>query len=707
VCLSAGSVQVINNTQSIQIFPDVITGYTINFGDGYASLTNTNAAWSPTYGYNYAFPPSQVFNVTMTGSNNLGCVGATSRTLQVNNPVPGLHPVNPADYFPCLKKGLTSTVNFTANPGYLTYTVNFGDPPGSSSSQTMTTFNNIPHVYSQPGTYIASLSVVDNGACRATETKTITVIGQATAAIQFAGGENRFCVNDVLIASSNTSLFVTPMTNTLWTFTGLQSNTNIVTQNLPNVGAYQISLNVSWNGYCPSSDTQMVYVSDPKAVMELDKKIFCLGDEIHVRVKDTSSVGVWQWAFGDNVPQVPVVVGTFSSNFVPNPFPYVYNIYPNNGQEGKTLVTLIYWGLGKTCRRQDTTSIFVVKLDSDFEQSDHLYKHCLGIPDTYTATFVNPYKLNLNFNWNFGGSIQSGGASAAHTFTQSGLVPVTLTLSNSDYGCKSVSVKNMTILPLPKAYIRIADTICPKDTFAIVGSGEAGFNSGIKGILAYNSNRDSVKFTPQNTFSLNSTATVTTTYSLSIVDDNGCKSLPAVDSIYVRAKPNIIRWDTTVIIGETIPINGYVDKNYTYTWTPLVQDLSCLNCYNPVSSTTVSLTYTLLAEDSPLACYVTAHTFTVNVNPKTSIDVPSAFTPNGDGINDVLFIGGWGIRKVNYFKIFNRWGQLLFQSNDVKVGWDGKFEGIPQNMETYVYEVSVETYLDSTLTKSGTVKIIR
>jgi gliding motility-associated-like protein len=114
-----------------------------------------------------------------------------------------------------------------------------------------------------------------------------------------------------------------------------------------------------------------------------------------------------------------------------------------------------------------------------------------------------------------------------------------------------------------------------------------------------------------------------------------------------------------------------------------------------------------LAEDSPLACYVTAHTFTVNVNPKTSIDVPSAFTPNGDGINDVLFIGGWGIRKVNYFKIFNRWGQLLFQSNDVKVGWDGKFEGIPQNMETYVYEVSVETYLDSTLTKSGTVKIIR
>ena len=707
VCLSAGSVQVINNTQGIQIFPDVITGYTINFGDGLASLSNTNAAWSPTYGYQYAFPPSQVFNVTMTGSNNLGCIGATTRTLQVNNPVPGLHPVNPADYFPCLKKGSTSTVNFTANPGYLTYTVNFGDPPGTSPSQTMTVFSNVPHVYSQPGTYMASLTVVDNGACKATEVKTITVIGQATASIHFLNDLNKFCVNDVLIANSNTSLFVTPMTNTLWTFTGLQSNTNIVTQNLPNVGAYQISLNVTWNGYCPSSDTQMVYVSDPKAKLELDKNIFCLGDEIHVRIKDTSSVGVWQWAFGDNVPQTPVVVGTFSANFVPNPYPYTYNIYPNNGQEGKTLLTLFYYGMGQTCKRQDTISLFVIKVDSDFDQSDHLYKHCAGLGDEFLANFVNPYKLPLKFDWDFAGTKKTGGPKASHTFTQSGIVPITLTVTNTDYGCKSVSVKNMTILPLPKAFLHIGDTICPNDTFAISGSGTAGFGSSVKGVLKYTTHQDSVKFNSQNTFTTLGTASITTTYSLSIVDDNGCKSEAAVDSVYVRAKPNIMHWDTTVIIGEQVPINAYIDKNYTYTWSPVFQGLSCVNCYNPISSTTVSLTYTLIAEDSPLVCYTTYHTFTVNINPKTSIDVPSAFTPNGDGINDVVYVGGWGIRKLNYFKIFNRWGQLLFQSNDVKVGWDGKFEGIPQNMETYVYEVSVETYLDTTLSKSGTIKILR
>jgi len=709
VCLSAGSIQVINNTPNIQIPPDVINGYTINFGDGFSSITSTLAAFNPTYSYAYAFPPFQVYNITMTAQNTLGCIGSTTKTLQVNNPVPGLQPINPAHYFPCIKKSLTTTVNFTANPGYLTYTVNFGDPPTGSPSQTMSAFSNVPHIYTAPGIYVASLSVIDNGACRATEVKTITVIGQPTASIQFSNNLNRFCVNDVLNASSNTSLFVTPMTNTLWTFTGLQSNTNIVSQNLPTTGAFQIVLSVNWNGYCQSSDTQMVYVSDPKAKLELDKNIFCLGDIIKVRIKDTTSIGEWQWAFGDNVPQVPVVVGTFTSNLVPSPFPYTYNIYPNNGQEGKTLLTLFYYGAGKTCKRQDTTSLFVIKIDSDFEQTKKVYLHCLGLPDEFKANISNPYNINLNYNWNFSGA-SSNLQQPTHTFTQTGVVPVSLTITNPDYGCKSTSVKNMTILPLPKASLRVYDTICPLDTFAIIGSGFPGIpgiNSQVNGILSFNSQQDSIKFTAQNTFSITKTASLSTNYSLTVMDANGCVSLPVYDSIFVQQKPKPIQWDTTVIIGELIPINAFVGKNYTYSWTPVFQNLSCQNCYNPVSNTTVNLTYTMVSEDTPLACFATSHTFSITINPKTSIDVPTAFTPNGDGINDVIYVGGWGIKKLLYFKIFNRWGQLLFQTNDLKSGWDGKFEGVPQNMETYVYEAAVETYLDNTLTKSGTIKILR
>src|SRR5207342_761602 len=110
-------------------------------------------------------------------------------------------------------------------------------------------------------------------------------------------------------------------------------------------------------------------------------------------------------------------------------------------------------------------------------------------------------------------------------------------------------------------------------------------------------------------------------------------------------------------------------------------------CATPVTSSTNNITYTVMVEDFML-CSQVANTYRVEILPKSSVDVPTAFTPNGDGRNDVIYVDGWGIRKLNYFRIYNRWGQMLFESNDINVGWDGTFKGVPQNMETYVYEVS-------------------
>jgi gliding motility-associated-like protein len=112
--------------------------------------------------------------------------------------------------------------------------------------------------------------------------------------------------------------------------------------------------------------------------------------------------------------------------------------------------------------------------------------------------------------------------------------------------------------------------------------------------------------------------------------------------------------------------------------------------------------------DEPAQCWRVQSTFSVLILPYTTIDVPSAFTPNGDGINDLIFPDGWGIRRLNYFRIYNRWGQLLFETNEYRKGWDGTFEGIPQNMDTYIYQAEVETYLEiAPLKKSSTFKLIR
>jgi gliding motility-associated-like protein len=181
-------------------------------------------------------------------------------------------------------------------------------------------------------------------------------------------------------------------------------------------------------------------------------------------------------------------------------------------------------------------------------------------------------------------------------------------------------------------------------------------------------------------------------------------------SIFIQQPTPVVNWDTTVVIGQPTPLNAYAGSGFSYTWTPLVTYLNCDTCrtYNPISTTTTDITYSVMVEDGH-QCSVIASTFKIHVEIKVSLDVPTAFTPNGDGTNDIIYPGGWGIRKLNYFKIFNRWGQLVFETNDLSIGWDGVFQGVPQNMETYVYQVSADTYSDKepTLSKTGTFKLLR
>jgi gliding motility-associated-like protein len=162
-----------------------------------------------------------------------------------------------------------------------------------------------------------------------------------------------------------------------------------------------------------------------------------------------------------------------------------------------------------------------------------------------------------------------------------------------------------------------------------------------------------------------------------------------------------------MVIGQTCSLNGYAGAGYSYTWTPTT-NLSCTSCPNPVCSSTVDITYTVGVTDA-MGCFTGQSTFTVHIEPLSSIDVPTAFTPNGDGVNDVVYVAGWGIKKLLYFKIFNRWGELVFETDDITVGWDGTYRSVPQNTETYVYEAAVEPFIDGgkPVVKKGAIKLLR
>ena len=67
-----------------------------------------------------------------------------------------------------------------------------------------------------------------------------------------------------------------------------------------------------------------------------------------------------------------------------------------------------------------------------------------------------------------------------------------------------------------------------------------------------------------------------------------------------------------------------------------------------------------------------------------NVFVPNAFSPDGDGYNDIIYVEGIGITSLN-FKIYNRWGELIFESNDQSIGWDGQYNNVDQEMEVYTY----------------------
>jgi gliding motility-associated-like protein len=88
------------------------------------------------------------------------------------------------------------------------------------------------------------------------------------------------------------------------------------------------------------------------------------------------------------------------------------------------------------------------------------------------------------------------------------------------------------------------------------------------------------------------------------------------------------------------------------------------------------------------------------------VDVPNAFTPQSGDINGKVFAKGFGITKMRFI-IWNRWGQKVFETNDKDIGWDGKYQGVIQPMDVYVYTLDVEFFDGTKAVKKGDISLIR
>jgi len=195
-------------------------------------------------------------------------------------------------------------------------------------------------------------------------------------------------------------------------------------------------------------------------------------------------------------------------------------------------------------------------------------------------------------------------------------------------------------------------------------------------------------------------------YSVTVVDNaTGCSGMAAatvtINPVPAAPLTNITP-NQTIDYGSSLQLNA--DGALYYWWLPDDGTLSDRNINDPMATPTQNTIYTVYGMDS-LGCVDSAN-IQVDVV-ADSIAIPSAFTPNGDGLNDIFRPSGMKYQSLVEFSIYNRWGQQVFTTNNKQQGWDGTFNGVKQDMGVYQYILKVEPDGGSTRLFKGTVTLIR
>ena len=187
-----------------------------------------------------------------------------------------------------------------------------------------------------------------------------------------------------------------------------------------------------------------------------------------------------------------------------------------------------------------------------------------------------------------------------------------------------------------------------------------------------------------------------------VVSTRGCVSDTVTQTIDIQASHANAGQDTVAALGY--PIRLHASGGTGYAWSPPA-GLDDPDSPDPVATLTRDMRYTLTAYTSAGCPSVASILIKVYKGP--AIYVPGAFTPNGDGINDVLRIVAPGIGVLSYFRIFDRWGREVYHSTDLQAAWDGTVSGHPAPAGAYVWMIRGADLNGRVLNQRGTVLVIR
>ena len=435
-------------------------------------------------------------------------------------------------------------------------------------------------------------------------------------------------------------------------------------------GTFTTELTVETTNGCPSTTSREYTFVSPEGFLTADALEICPGDQVTFGIRDTVDVSSWEIVVGSQsfVDEAPVTVTFDQSGIIP-----------------VTLKTSLSVS-GLECVTDDMLDIEVYDMNIDFSTDRPSY-----CPGDLVQFLTSDVGANVDFfTWDFGdGSANSADQDPTHVYNTTGNYDVTLAVRNNDLGCTNSITKTVDVSGDLNLDITDDTQICFGDTTLIEVANPDNRNWTYRWNPAAPSSAI-IAVSPNQT----------TEYTVTVTDnDTNCTDEASV-SIEVLQRPNF-QPDTVSIMVKFTPEGGTFEPvalpplpegaaGFSITWNPN-NDLDISDPINPVL-TDIGFNPDTLRYNATVGNRCGSVTWQRRVN---VFKVPNLFSPGNDMLNDYFNIfftnsnEAVNAQDIVTFKVFNRWGQQVYNNETPITGWDGRVNGEPQISDVYVYKIEV------------------
>jgi gliding motility-associated-like protein len=674
------------NTTTINDGTIATVTYNWNFGEPSSGANNISTATNPSHTYSGVGP----FTVTLISTSANGCSDTISKVVNTIFAQPVASFTNVANA--CVNSTTSFTSTSTAVGSTITtYNWNFGDP--LSGANNTSALQNPTHVFNIPGTYIVSLTVINAQGCpSALFTNTIRIdslpVASFTVIAPTCEGSSVQFNN-----TSNPNFVGGTITNSSWNFGDPLSGANNTstlqnpTHIFNNTGNYTVTLSVTNNNGCISNPiASQVITINPKPFASFNATDICIPNgQANFSNNSNISSGVitqWNWNFGDPIS------GANNTSTLQNPT----HTYLGGGVKTITLTATSAQG----CVDDSVKSITVYNTPNAGFTINNVGSLCSNQPVSLTnvSTITGFGTINkIEIFWDYVNnptiSVVDNTPVPNAIYTNSYApfsVPLTRTFrvlirATSGVGCTNDFFQDITINAAPQAQLLDFTNVCANAPSITLNQGSDALN--LPGIGVYSGPGISVSpvLVPSNaglgTHTIRYTYTATT----------GCSSF-VEKTITINAVPIVnLGPDRTVIEGDVLTIvpQTLIGNNLTYNWSPNTYFTGVTNVKDAIVKPTADITYNLQVTSAE-GCIANDNVFVKVVK---DFVVPNTFSPNGDGINDLWKIDYLALYPSIRVQIFNRNGQLLYESNNYNTPWDGMYKGKKLPVDTYYYIIEL------------------